>query len=159
MAAGLISGQAPSLSSAMLCQASCLRSCVILLFGGGSYWSLFPLRGLVSDNWAQLPLMAKITDYLWHITLPITALVVSSFAGLTMLTKNSFIDEIGKQYVMTGTRQGLLTERQVLVKHVFRNAMLIVIAGFPGALIRISVYRRAADRNYLFARRAWAPWV
>jgi microcin C transport system permease protein len=109
---------------------------LLLLFGGGSYWSLFPLRGLVSDNWSQLPLLGKITDYFWHITLPVTALVVSSFASLTMLTKNSFLDEIGKQYVMTARAKGL-TEKQVLVKHVFRNAMLIVIAGFPGALIRI----------------------
>lgn len=109
---------------------------LILLFGGGSYWQIFPLRGLVSDNWEDLSTLGKIIDYFWHLTLPITAMVISGFASLTMLTKNSFLDEIGKQYVMTARAKGL-TERAVLMKHVFRNAMLIVIAGFPGALIRI----------------------
>jgi microcin C transport system permease protein len=109
---------------------------LILLFGGGSYWQIFPLRGLVSDNWETLSTWGKIADYFWHLTLPIIAMVISGFAGLTMLTKNSFLDEIGKQYVMTARAKGL-SERGVLMKHVFRNAMLIVIAGFPGALIRI----------------------
>jgi len=109
---------------------------LILLFGGGSYWQVFPLRGLTSDNWETFTAFGKITDYFWHMTLPITAMVISGFASLTMLTKNSFLDEIGKQYVMTARAKGL-TERAVLMKHVFRNAMLIVIAGFPGALIRI----------------------
>ena len=109
---------------------------LIILFGGGNYFHFFPLRGLVSDNWADLSTWNKVMDYFWHITLPITAMVVSGFATLTMLTKNSFLDEIGKQYVMTARAKGL-SERDVLMKHVFRNAMLIVIAGFPGALLKI----------------------
>jgi microcin C transport system permease protein len=109
---------------------------LIILFSGGNYLHLFPLRGLTSDNWDQLSLYHKITDYFWHITLPITAMAVSGFATLTMLTKNSFLDEVGKQYVVTARAKGL-SERDVLMKHVFRNAMLIVIAGFPGALLKI----------------------
>jgi len=109
---------------------------LVILFGGGSYWHLFPLRGLVSDNWAELSLWHKATDYFWHIALPVTAMAMSGFAQLTMLTRNSFLDEIGKQYVMTARAKGL-SERDVLMKHVFRNAMLIVIAGFPGALLKI----------------------
>ena len=109
---------------------------LVILFGGGNYLHLFPLRGLVSQNWAELSAWHKVTDYFWHITLPITAMIVSGFATLTMLTKNSFLDEIGKQYVMTARAKGL-SERDVLIKHVFRNAMLIVIAGFPGALLKI----------------------
>ncbi len=109
---------------------------LVVLFAGGSFLDLFPLRGLVSENWHQLPWWQKITDYLWHMTLPITAMVIGGFAGLTMLTKNSFLDEINKQYVVTARAKGL-TERRVLYGHVFRNAMLIVIAGFPGAFISI----------------------
>jgi len=109
---------------------------LIVLFAGGSYWHIFPLRGLVSDNWAELSWPAKIGDYFWHITLPITANVIGGFASLTMLTKNSFLDEINKLYVMTARAKGL-TERRVLIGHVFRNAMLIVIAGFPAAFIGI----------------------
>jgi microcin C transport system permease protein len=109
---------------------------LIVLFAGGSYWHIFPLRGLVSDNWAQLPWPNKIADYFWHITLPIAASVIGGFASLTMLTKNSFLDEINKLYVMTARAKGL-TERRVLIGHVFRNAMLIVIAGFPAAFIGI----------------------
>jgi microcin C transport system permease protein len=109
---------------------------LIVLFAGGSYFQWFPLRGLVSENWAQLDLFHKITDYLWHMALPITALVIGSFASLTMLTKNSFLAEIGKQYVLTARAKGL-SERRVLYRHVFRNAMLIVISGFPGAFIGI----------------------
>lgn len=109
---------------------------LIILFSGGNYFHLFPLRGLVSDNWEELSLWHKVTDYLWHITLPITAMAVSGFATLTMLTKNSFLDEVNKQYVMTARAKGL-RERDVLMKHVFRNAMLIVIAGFPSALLKI----------------------
>ncbi|GBD43930.1 Inner membrane ABC transporter permease protein YejB [bacterium HR40] len=107
---------------------------LIVLFAGGSYFQLFPLRGLVSENWHELSWPMKIVDYLWHITLPVLAMSIGSFAGLTMLTKNSFLEEIGKQYVMTARAKGL-TERSVLYGHVFRNAMLIVIAGFPGAFI------------------------
>lgn len=107
---------------------------LIILLAGGRYLDLFPLRGLTSDGWDTFPLWRQITDYLWHITLPVTALVVSGFAGLTMLTKNSFLDEMGKQYVTTARAKGL-TEKAVLYKHVFRNAMLIVIAGFPGAFL------------------------
>jgi len=109
---------------------------LIVLFAGGSFWSIFPLRGLVSDNWHQLPLLAKITDYFWHMTLPILALVISGFASLTLLTKNSFLEEINKQYVITARAKGL-TERRVLFCHVFRNAMLIVVAGIPAALVHI----------------------
>lgn len=107
---------------------------LIVLFAGGSFWQIFPSRGLFSDDWAHLSLLAKIGDYLWHITLPVTALVLGSFATSTFLTKNSFLDEIRKQYVLTARMKGL-TERQVLYKHVFRNAMMIVVAGFPGAFV------------------------
>jgi microcin C transport system permease protein len=109
---------------------------LIVLFAGGSFLNLFPLRGLVSDNWADLSWPEKIVDYFWHMTLPLTALVIGSFAGLTMLTKNSFLDQIRMQYITTARAKGL-TERRVLYGHVFRNAMLIVIAGFPGLFVRI----------------------
>jgi microcin C transport system permease protein len=109
---------------------------LIVLFAGGRYFSWFPLRGLVSDNWSELGTWKKIVDYVWHMTLPILSLVISGFAGLTMLTKNSFLDQINQQYVMTARAKGL-SERRVLYGHVFRNAMLIVIAGFPGAFIDI----------------------
>lgn len=107
---------------------------LIVLFAGGSFLDWFPLRGLVSDNFAELPWHMKVVDYFWHLTLPITAMVVGAFATTTLLTKNSFLDEIRKQYVMTARAKGL-TERSVLYRHVFRNAMLIIIAGFPGAFI------------------------
>jgi len=107
---------------------------LIVLFAGGSFLDLFPLRGLVSDNWESLSWPERILDYFWHLTLPLTAMVLSAFATTTLLTKNSFLDEIRKQYVMTARAKGL-TERQVLYGHVFRNAMLIVVAGFPGAFI------------------------
>jgi microcin C transport system permease protein len=107
---------------------------LLTLFGGGSFFALFPLRGLVSDNWAAFDWPHKILDYLWHITLPVASLVIGSFATSTLLTKNSFLDEIRKAYVQTARMKGL-TERQVLYGHVFRNAMLIVIAGFPGAFV------------------------
>ena len=109
---------------------------LIVLFAGGSYWKIFPLRGLTSDGWDQLSLFGKAADYLWHIALPVIASTISSFATLTLLTKNSFLDEIGKQYVMTARAKGL-GERRVLYGHVFRNAMLIVIAGFPGLLLAV----------------------
>jgi len=109
---------------------------LIVLFAGGSYFDWFPLRGLVSDNWHELSWPMKIVDYFWHMTLPLIALTIGAFAGLTMLTKNSFLDEINKQYVITARAKGL-DERQVLYRHVFRNSMLIVIAGFPGAFIGI----------------------
>jgi microcin C transport system permease protein len=107
---------------------------LIVLFAGGSFWQIFPLRGLWSENWNELSLGAKALDYLWHITLPITAMALGAFATSTLLTKNSFLDEIRKQYVLTARMKGL-SERQVLYGHVFRNAMLIVVAGFPGAFI------------------------
>ncbi len=107
---------------------------LIVLFAGGSFWQIFPLRGLTSDNWADLDLWHKLTDYLWHITLPVIAMSVGAFATSTFLTKNSFLDEIKKQYVQTARMKGL-SERQVLYGHVFRNAMMIVVAGFPGAFI------------------------
>jgi microcin C transport system permease protein len=107
---------------------------LIVLFAGGSFLDLFPLRGLTSDNWSLLPWYAKIIDYFWHLVLPLTAMALSAFATTTLLTKNSFLDEIRKQYVMTARAKGL-SERKVLYGHVFRNAMLIVIAGFPGAFI------------------------
>jgi microcin C transport system permease protein len=109
---------------------------LIVLFAGGSYLSWFPLRGLVSDNWSSLPWPDKISDYFWHIALPITALSIGGFATLTMLTKNCFLDEINKQYVLTARAKGL-TERRVLYGHVFRNAMLLVVASFPAAFVSI----------------------
>ncbi|MCW5729301.1 MAG: microcin C ABC transporter permease YejB [Alphaproteobacteria bacterium] len=109
---------------------------LIVLFAGGSFLDWFPLRGLTSENWDELSWPARIADYFWHITLPVTAMVVGGFATLTMLTKNSFLDEINKHYVMTARAKGL-TERRVLYGHVFRNAMLIVVAGFPSAFIGI----------------------
>jgi microcin C transport system permease protein len=109
---------------------------LIVLFAGGRYFAWFPLRGLTSDNWATLSTGQQILDYFWHITLPVTALVIGSFATLTMLTKNSFIEEINKQYVITARAKGL-SEGRVLYGHVFRNAMLIVIAGFPSAFISV----------------------
>jgi microcin C transport system permease protein len=109
---------------------------LIVLFAGGSYLDWFPLRGLVSDDWGDLAWPARILDYFWHLALPLTALLVGSFASLTMLTKNSFLDQINQQYVVTARAKGL-TERRVLYGHVFRNGMLIVIAGFPGAFIGI----------------------
>ncbi len=107
---------------------------LMVLFAGGSFFDWFPLRGLTSDNWEELSWPARILDYFWHLTLPLTALVLSAFATTTLLTKNSFLDEIRKQYVVTARSKGL-SERQVLYGHVFRNAMLIIIAGFPGAFI------------------------
>lgn len=107
---------------------------LLVLFGGGSFWDVFPLRGLVSDNWQQLDWWGKLTDYLWHITLPVISLVVGSFAVMTMLTKNSFIEEIRKQYVLTARAKGL-TENGVLYRHVFRNAVIPLITNFPAAII------------------------
>ena len=109
---------------------------LIVFFAGSSYFQWFPLRGLVSDDWADLPWHLQILDYFWHITLPVLAMVISGFATLTMLTKNSFLDEINKQYVLTARAKGL-EEKRVLYGHVFRNAMLIVVSGFPGAFIAI----------------------
>ncbi|MFD2173476.1 microcin C ABC transporter permease YejB [Rhodobacter lacus] len=109
---------------------------LMVLFAGGSYWKLFPLRGLTSDDWESLSLVGKALDYLWHITLPTIAITLSGFVTLTLLTKNSFLDEINKQYVMTARAKGL-TEGRVLYGHVFRNAMLIVIAGFPGLFLSV----------------------
>lgn len=107
---------------------------LIVLFAGGSFYDWFPLRGLTSDNWSQMSWPDRIVDYFWHLTLPLIALSLSAFATTTLLTKNSFLDEIRKQYVTTARAKGL-TERQVLYGHVFRNAMLIIVAGFPGAFI------------------------
>ena len=109
---------------------------LIVFFAGGRFYDIFPLRGLVSENFEELSLLSQIKDYFWHLTLPLTAMIVSGFAGLTFLTKNSFIDQINQQYVMTARAKGL-SERKVLYGHVFRNAMLIVIAGFPSAFIGI----------------------
>lgn len=109
---------------------------LIVVFAGGRYLDWFPLRGIVSENWAEMDWPARIRDYFWHITLPVTAMVIGGFASLTMLTKNSFLDEIGKHYVLTARAKGL-SENRVLYGHVFRNAMLIVIAGFPAAFIAI----------------------
>ncbi|MBL4614236.1 MAG: microcin C ABC transporter permease YejB [Magnetovibrio sp.] len=109
---------------------------LIIVFAGGRYLDWFPLRGLTSDNWADLTSWGKLTDYLWHMVLPVGALVIGGFASLAMLTKNSYLEEINKQYVMTARAKGL-SERRVMYKHVFRNAMLIVVAGFPSAFIGI----------------------
>src|SRR5215813_8202980 len=107
---------------------------LIILFAGGSFFDWFPLRGLVSENWSQLPWWQKILDYFWHLTLPIISMALSAFATMTLLTKNSFLEEIRKQYVLTARAKGC-TSNQVLYGHVFRNAMLIVIAGFPSAFV------------------------
>ncbi|MBL9054729.1 MAG: ABC transporter permease subunit [Rhodobacteraceae bacterium] len=109
---------------------------LLVLFAGGSYWKWFPLRGLTSDGWEEMSLFGKALDYLWHITLPVIASTIANFATLTLLTKNSFLDEIKKQYVMTARAKGL-SESRVLYGHVFRNAMLIVIAGFPALFISV----------------------
>ena len=109
---------------------------LIVLFAGGSYFRIFPLRGLTSPGWEELSLIGKVLDYFWHITLPVLASTISAFATLTLLTKNSFLDEIKKQYVMTARAKGL-SERRVLYGHVFRNGMLIVISGFPALFIGV----------------------
>lgn len=107
---------------------------LIVLFAGGSFLDLFPLRGLTSEGWSAMSWPARIVDYLWHLVLPLTAMSLAAFATTTLLTKNSFLDEIRKQYVVTARMKGL-TEGRVLYGHVFRNAMLLVIAGFPAAFI------------------------
>ncbi len=109
---------------------------LIMLFAGGRYWDIFPLRGILSDGWENMSTFEMIKDYAWHMVLPTIAMIISGFASLTMLTKNSFMDEIGKQYVLTARAKGL-GENQVLHGHIFRNAMLIVIAGFPAQFIAI----------------------
>ena len=109
---------------------------LIVLFAGGSYWRVFPLRGLTSPNFEDLTLIGKVLDYFWHIALPVLASTISAFATLTLLTKNSFLDEIKKQYVITAKAKGL-SESRVLYGHVFRNAMLIVISGFPALFIGV----------------------
>lgn len=109
---------------------------LILLFAAGGYFPWFPLGGLVSENWSELGTWAQISDYLWHMVLPITALVIGGFASLTMLTKNFFLDQLSQQYVITARAKGL-TQKRVLYGHVFRNAMLLVIAGFPAAFVSI----------------------
>ena len=107
---------------------------LIILFAGGSFFQFFPLRGLVSDGWAQFPWYQKVFDYFWHLTLPILSMGLASFATMTLLTKNSFLEELRKQYVLTARAKGC-SERQVLYGHIFRNAMLLVIAGFPAAFV------------------------
>ena len=109
---------------------------LLVLFSGGSYLQIFPIRGLTSDNWDTLSASGKALDYFWHITLPVIASSIAGFATLTLLTKNSFLDEINKQYVLTAKAKGL-SEKKVLYSHIFRNAMLIVIAGFPGAFLSV----------------------
>ena len=109
---------------------------LIVVFAGGQYFDWFPLRGLTSANWDELTPLAKVADYFWHLALPVAAMVIGGFAGLTLLTKNSFLDEINKLYVTTARAKGL-SENRVLYGHVFRNAMLIVIAGFPSAFVDI----------------------
>jgi len=109
---------------------------LLVLFAGGSYWQIFPLRGLTSDNWEDLGPIAKVLDYFWHVALPVFASSIAAFATLTLLTKNSFLDEIKKHYVMTARAKGL-SENKVLYGHVFRNAMLIVIAGFPSLFVAV----------------------
>ena len=109
---------------------------LIVLFAGGSYWRIFPLRGLTSNNFDELSLLGKIGDYFWHIALPVLSMTIASFATLTLLTKNSFLDEIKKQYVLTAKAKGL-KESTILYRHVFRNAMLIVISGFPALFISV----------------------
>jgi microcin C transport system permease protein len=107
---------------------------LIILFAGGSFWQIFPLRGLTSDGWSQFPWWQKILDYFWHITLPIVSMGLAAFATMTLLTKNSFLEELRKQYVLTARAKGC-SQHQVLYGHIFRNAMLLVIAGFPSAFV------------------------
>lgn len=107
---------------------------LLVLFGGGSFWDVFPLRGLTSDGWENLSLAGKVLDYLWHMVLPVGASVIGSFAVMTLLTKNSFLEEIRKQYVLTARAKGL-TENAVLYRHVFRNAIIPLVTGFPGAFL------------------------
>ena len=107
---------------------------LIILFAGGSFFDIFPLRGLTSDGWSQFPWWQKILDYFWHLTLPIVSMGLAAFATMTLLTKNSFLEELRKQYVLTARAKGC-SERRVLYGHVFRNAMLLVVAGFPGAFV------------------------
>lgn len=109
---------------------------LIIIFAGGRYFDIFPLRGIISENWSELNTFEKILDYMWHIALPILSLVIGGFASLTMLTKNSFLDQINQQYVLTARSKGN-TENKILYGHIFRNAMLIIIAGFPTAFISI----------------------
>ncbi len=109
---------------------------LVVLFAGGSFWQIFPLRGLTSDGAAAWPWPARIADYFWHLVLPITAMVVGSFATLTMLTKNCFLEEIHKQYTLTARAKGA-SELRILTRHVFRNAMLLIVAGFPQAFLNI----------------------
>ena len=109
---------------------------LLVIFAGGSYLDWFPLRGLTSENWSELSLTGKVLDYFWHITLPVFAMVIGGFATLTLLTKNYFLDQLNQQYVITARAKGL-TKQRVLYGHVFRNAMLIIIAGFPGAFVGI----------------------
>jgi microcin C transport system permease protein len=122
---------------------------LIILFAGGSYFDIFPLRGLTSDNWAQLPWWRKVLDYLWHLPLPIISMGVGAFATMMLFTKNSFLDEIRKQYVLTARAKGC-SENRTLYGHVFRNAMLIVIAGFPAAFIE-SFFTGAFLIEYIFS--------
>ena len=113
----------------------CVLGITMLVFlGGGSFWDVFPLRDIISDNWSELPWYQQITDYLWHITLPLISLVIGSLAVMTMLTKNSFLEEIRKQYVLTARAKGL-SENKVLYKHVFRNAIIPLLTSFPAAFI------------------------
>ena len=107
---------------------------LIVLFAGGSFWDLFPLRGITSDNWVDLSWPARITDYFWHLTLPLTCLVVGSFAQITLLTKNTFVEEIRKQYVLVARAKGL-SQARVLWKHVLRNALIPIVTGFPAAFV------------------------
>jgi len=109
---------------------------LVVFFAGGSFWQFFPLRGLTSPGWENFPWWQQVLDYFWHLALPIFAMGLGAFATATLLTKNSFLDEIGKQYVVTARAKGL-TENQVLYGHVFRNAMMLIIAGFPGAFIGV----------------------
>jgi len=109
---------------------------LIILFSSGAFWELFPLRGAFSDSFEQMTDWEKFKDWIWHFTLPVTALVIGSFATMTLLVKNSFLDEIGKQYVITAKAKGLNSSK-ILYKHIFRNAMLIVVAGVPSAIIGV----------------------
>ena len=107
---------------------------LLVLFGGGSFWALFPLRGLTSDNWAELTLVGKVLDYFWHLAMPLACLIVGSFAVTTMLTKNVFLEEIRRQYVLTARAKGL-SQRRVFYKHVFRNALIPLVTAFPAAFV------------------------
>jgi ABC-type microcin C transport system permease subunit YejB len=125
---------------------------LIVLFAGGTFYDWFPLRGLTSDNWEELAWPARIADYFWHLTLPLICLTIGSFAVTTMLTKNTFVEEIRKQYVLVARAKGL-SQQRVLYKHIFRNALIPLVTGFPAAFVGAFFAGSRADRDAVLAGR------